>query len=283
MEIPNHKIVTVPGRRAKFVQLNCSYCNEEFTILSKSFYGALTRRQQLKFYCKRDCFNLDHPKQTYQENCLFCKEPFNKKEKEQKFCSRSCAGKANNAKRIRPPKVEKIVIIKAKKLLIDLNCTQCNEPFQRRESELKRSKHQKFFCSKSCRMTYQNLNSTKTYSSRRSKAEIILVNLIKNDFPYLEIKNNIRTLLPSKLEIDIFIPSFNLTIELNGPVHYFPIYGEEKLKKCQDKDIKKQLEIQEMKMNLLIIDISHLTSKKKTIRFLEDYYSSKIRPILNGC
>jgi len=72
-----------------------------------------------------------------------------------------------------------------------------------------------------------------------------------------------------------------LAIELNGPVHFFPIYGEERLKKCQNRDILKQQEIQQKNINLLIIDISRINSKKQTQIFLNKYFIEIIKPILN--
>lgn len=114
----------------------------------------------------------------------------------------------------------------------------------------------------------------------KSKPEIFLSNLIRSTFPELLFTENDRTILPSKLELDIYIPSMKLAIELNGPIHYFPIYGQEKLERCQNKDILKQKEIVDARLNLLVIDISRLNSKKKSEKFLTDYFESTIKPLL---
>ena len=146
----------------------------------------------------------------------------------------------------------------------------------------KKNKNGFVFCSRSCRMTYQNLNNHKTYGCRRSRAEETLCNIIKSDFPNLTILENTRTILPSKLEIDIYIKERNLAIELNGPVHYFPIYGDKKLNRCQNNDTIKKQEMYKLNISLITMDISRLCSKKKTNQFLTEYYQSTIKPTLNG-
>lgn len=44
----------------------------------------------------------------------------------------------------------------------------------------------------------------------------------------------------SKLEIDLFLPELKTAIEIDGPGHFLPIWGEKKLKKQQNSDIIKQ-------------------------------------------
>jgi very-short-patch-repair endonuclease len=42
-----------------------------------------------------------------------------------------------------------------------------------------------------------------------------------------------------KLEIDLFLPNLNLIIEIDGPTHFLPIFGEEKLQKVMESDREK--------------------------------------------
>lgn len=50
-----------------------------------------------------------------------------------------------------------------------------------------------------------------------------------------------KNIIPSeKLEVDFYIPDYKVAIEIDGPSHFLPIWGEEKLKKQQSADIIKQ-------------------------------------------
>ena len=47
-------------------------------------------------------------------------------------------------------------------------------------------------------------------------------------------------LIPAeKLEIDLYIPRLKTIIEVDGPSHFLPIWGEEKLQKQVNADLRK--------------------------------------------
>jgi len=48
-----------------------------------------------------------------------------------------------------------------------------------------------------------------------------------------------QTLLNTKLQIDIFLPQLDVAIEVDGPSHYEPVWGEDALKRNQSYDKKK--------------------------------------------
>ena len=49
-----------------------------------------------------------------------------------------------------------------------------------------------------------------------------------------------KTLIPNeKLEIDLYIPALKTIIEVDGPSHFLPIWGEEKLQKQIKADLQK--------------------------------------------
>ena len=49
-----------------------------------------------------------------------------------------------------------------------------------------------------------------------------------------------RGLVPNdKLEVDIFLPTLKLAIEIDGPAHFLPIWGEESLQKHIRADAEK--------------------------------------------
>jgi len=135
---------------------------------------------------------------------------------------------------------------------IIFNCKNCNCDFERKESSNKKDNSGQFFCSQSCSATFNNKN--KTHGNRRSKLEIWLEEQITNLYPNLQIDFNKKDTIGS--ELDIFIPSLNIAIELNGIFHYEPIYGINKLNKIQENDKSKTKLCHDLKIDLCIIDVS---------------------------
>ena len=175
-----------------------------------------------------------------------------------KYCSQTCARHARRTSQ-------------------EVYCANCNTLFRKHGVELKRTGNH--FCSRSCSAQFNNRHKN-LGAGRRSKAETYLSELIRHDFPSLKIIQNDRALLPSGLEVDIIIPRLKLAIELNGPIHYFPLFGDEKLAKIRAADILKQVEIQTAGYSLLVIDISAYGYFKKAKAMLNQYYVSHIRPLL---
>lgn len=136
--------------------------------------------------------------------------------------------------------------------ILTLQCLNCNISFYRILSAAK--KHNKNFCSKSCRATY--CNQHKTTGTRRSKLEIYLENQLTLHYPNLEIHYNRKDTINS--ELDIYIPSLKLAFELNGIFHYEPIYGSDKLDRIQNNDNRKFQACLELGIELCIIDTSNL-------------------------
>lgn len=65
-------------------------------------------------------------------------------------------------------------------------------------------------------------------------------------------------LIPNNnLEIDMFIPSINCAIEIDGPAHFFPIWGEENLQKHIKSDAHKTGLL--LGYGFVVIRIKHLT------------------------
>jgi hypothetical protein len=104
--------------------------------------------------------------------------------------------------------------------------------------------------------------------------------LIRADFRKLIVEENVRSILPSGLELDIYIPALRLAIELNGPLHYFPIHGEAKLKEIRDRDIRKQFETEAKGCKLIIVDTSLIKYRQETRLFLDSQYKGRIEPLI---
>jgi len=108
------------------------------------------------------------------------------------------------------------------------------------------------FCSLSCSAIYNNKN--KKHGTRRSKLEVWLEKQLILLYPNLDIHFNRKDTIGS--ELDIYIPSINLAIELNGIFHYEPIFGNDKLNQIQENDISKSKACIDNEIDLCIIDTS---------------------------
>lgn len=156
-------------------------------------------------------------------------------------------------------------------------CTECGVHVRRPPSEI--AKVRRPFCSRRCSMIYRNRGKD-LGKTKRSRGEEYLAELIASEFPGISVQRNVRDVLPSGLEIDLLLPDLGIAIEVNGPVHVLPIYGEDKLSAVQAIDRRKRVEIDAAGLRLVEIDISHCRSGKKTSAALDHLYASHIRPLL---
>lgn len=157
-----------------------------------------------------------------------------------RFCSRAC------------------VQFSHKKTIIT-HCEHCGKEIEVKNYLYKKSKSKHFFCSKSCAAHYNNTH--KNYGFIRSKLEIYLESKLNKLYPQIEILYNDRKAINS--ELDIFLPKYNLAFELNGIVHYEPIYGKDTLEYIQNRDKNKFQLCQENNISLCIIDTSSLKHFKE--------------------
>ena len=108
------------------------------------------------------------------------------------------------------------------------------------------------FCSYVCNGNYNSRN--KKTGTKISKLEKWIESKLKFLYPSLVVNYNKNDTINA--ELDIYIPSLKLAFELNGPFHYEPIFGEEKLKSTQTNDKRKFQACLEHKIELCIIDTS---------------------------
>ena len=146
------------------------------------------------------------------------------------------------------------------KTLLCANC-QCDiiltgKSLHIKQADIKRQrakgKRGNVFCSRSCAATFNNRH--KSYGYRRSKLEIYIEEQLAIDFPNLPIMFNSKTAIES--ELDIYVPSLSLAIELSGIVHYKPIYGIDKFMQIQNNDNHKIICCHERSIKLITIDVS---------------------------
>lgn len=79
----------------------------------------------------------------------------------------------------------------------------------------------------------------RTTSKVGSKLEkFLLEQLIKNN---IDVKfHQEQSLVNTKLQIDLYLPKINLAIEVDGPSHFSPVWGQDTLKKTKTYDNKKE-------------------------------------------
>lgn len=157
-----------------------------------------------------------------------------------------------------------------------VKCLTCEKNFSKLFSQIKKSPNH--FCCSNCSAIYTNKNRKTGF--RRSKAELFLETIIREEFPNLEVKTSVRDLIPDGLEVDILLPTLNIAIELNGPVHYFPIYGEVKFENIKSKDVLKQVYLQQAGFNLIVLNISELKYWKTAQPKIREMYEEVIKPLL---
>jgi hypothetical protein len=145
-------------------------------------------------------------------------------------------------------------------------CANCNTPFLKLPSQISKTKNN--FCSKSCAATFNNKN--KKYGTRRSKIEILIEDMLRTQYSDLLFLCNQKDTIGS--ELDFYFPDLKLAIQINGPLHYKPIYGQKKLDQIQRMDEEKRVVCRAQNIKLVELDYSedkYLNKKKITERLNE--------------
>jgi hypothetical protein len=172
------------------------------------------------------------------------------KKSKYKYCSKDCTTKAQTTK-------------------IPCICEQCGKDFLKVANQYKSTKHH--FCSQSCAGYYHN--SHKTHGFRRSKIEKYIERELKKLFPELSIVcNKVDTI---QYELDIYLPELKLAFELNGVVHYKPIYGTKKFKQIKERDRLKKESCICSGIDLYVFNISSIKrfSEESSRPFLSEIVS----------
>lgn len=162
----------------------------------------------------------------------------------------------------------------ARRKRTDGHCKNCGKSIMVKPYQ-SRNKYQ--FCSRSCKAKYWNVN--KTWGSNRSKLEKWIEVQLSGKYPNLEIHYNRTDTINA--ELDIYIPSLKLAVELNGIFHYEPIYGQCKLKDTQNADNYKFQKCFEKGIGLCIIDThnSRYLKNERDQKFL-DIITNIIDPLV---
>lgn len=147
---------------------------------------------------------------------------------------------------------------KKKSGYIDVRCFNCDKELKKAPWEIKR--YPTHFCCFKCCGQYHAKNKNRP---RTSRIENWIQKTLREKYLNLTFSFNNRSELDG-LELDIFIPSLRLAFELNGRVHYEPIFGEESFINVQSRDKRKFQLCIENTIELCIIDISSIRSFRES-------------------
>lgn len=143
----------------------------------------------------------------------------------------------------------------------EFSCAWCSETVSKTPAEIRKTKTN-VFCSKSCAARYNNRH--KQTGTRRSKLGCYLEQQLKLNLPELNFLCNTKISIGA--ELDFYFPQLKLAIEVNGFLHFQPIYGFDKLKRIQEIDREKVEKCFQADIKLYILDVSqefHLTQEVK--------------------
>lgn len=132
---------------------------------------------------------------------------------------------------------------------VKVECEWCGKSFFKQRKEYLKTDHH--FCCKQC---FGKYTASHTSIRNRSKSEVILEQWFRNELPHIHCITNDRSVC-NGLELDFYLPEYNLAIEINGPHHSSPIYGEERFKETKVNDVLKQTICIKKNIHILIAEI----------------------------
>lgn len=97
---------------------------------------------------------------------------------------------------------------------------------------------------------WNNMSKAKQQEIRSKATQAIRVSAVEGSKMERHIATEIRKLgykvelhkkiiISENLEVDLYIPELNTIIEVDGPSHFYPIWGQEKLEKQMNADLRK--------------------------------------------
>ncbi len=252
----------------------CSYCGVG------GYKSPCKLKRSKNHFCSKDCANkFSDKKQLVKcDNCeLYVLKSLYKLSKyKNNFCSSECAYKfksnqvivkCDNCDGVCQKKLANIKRsknhfcciecannFKIKQIVVE--CLICKNKFSKSLAKIKTNP--RHCCSRKC--TNILTKYFKDWSSSRSKLEVEIEKHLGIVMSDLFVDYNNRDI---GYELDIFIPTVKLAIELNGVFHYKPIFGELELLKRQKIDNEKKIKCKDLGIELIVIDVSEDNGGKK--------------------
>lgn len=229
--------------------VTCCDCNVDFSIWKsrdQKIYRCNSCIEQKDKIIKEKKVKLKIPKINIL-TCKCCSGIFEHKMKNALYCSYIC-------KTISKKKYEH-------------SCVGCNIVFLSTEKDSK-------YCSNSCKSINLKLSS---YAHRaggksRSQIELFVEENLTKDFPHIKFVFNDKETIGS--ELDVYIPELKMAIEINGIIHYEPIYGQEKLTKVQNRDKQKMINCYNLGIELIVIPLGKKgLTKKQTQEVYQEIFN----------
>lgn len=112
----------------------------------------------------------------------------------------------------------------------------------------------------------------------RSQAEEVAIALLRLAFPGIKIIRNDKSVL-GRLEIDIHIPAPKIAIEVQGPTHFYPLFGLKRLEESKERDARKKKQLEELGFTLIEIDISNFTKENLYLELKKEMINNIIPQI----
>ena len=230
----------------------CEKCAKEFVVDVKK-----ENKKKPKRFCSRSCAN-GHiiSEETKEKISKSSKRFFNTKEGKRKAKK---VGQKLKQQYIDNPELR---LLQAERIMkaqgnsnpsrIIFTCPVCGKQLELRPYEARKRK----FCSGHCR----NIVNNEKITGSRSKAEIMLEEFLKENYPQIKFKTSERDLLQG-LELDFYFPEIKFAIEWNGIFHYRDVGHN--IKAIQKKDEQKKQLCIEKDIELYIV--KDMTSHKKSI------------------
>jgi len=254
-------------RKLKRVKTFCTLCKKDLEMDEHAF----ARRKE--HFCDNKCYRsyqkipLEQRREMIDLICSQCgvsfrifKRSYDKQKRygsKNSYCSIKCQAEA------RRNDYSKSFTVK---------CDNCNKDIIRTGRQLKASKFH--FCTPSCKGTY--FARIYALGEQRSQLELKIEKYIKQYYSNLEYIPNDRKILHG-LELDFYFPTLGFAIEINGPAHFTPIYGDESLFITQKHDIIKKILCKKKNIRLLEITDTLNYNKDNSLEIFDKY----IKPIID--